>query len=507
MGQWVPIQTAGSNFFPKSLFIKGEDFSTAPDNEVDNQVVTFRPGLGNGLRVTSSYQNAGAPSDGSTFFPANTNASFYALSSQDRTISIRNKDASGDDGAAQIFFLTSASATTSSYNLRIRRNGGENGVSNIVHGGGGDIILKVPTSPLTSSISGSPNLVFTDNNPWTNLSNLVPVTGQISASLSPGTYNDAARLFLYPNPTVQTIDLPLNTVIRGIEITLNARMGGNGLGAAQFQLALQQSINNVLSSENTILLSPAIVVTGGTFTEAKFGDPNNALTILSPQPGNDVIYLSDIVDVWGSIQIAIKNLVTTNIFEIAGGTLGRPQIKFYYENVSTSTKIVGQAGETNFSVDHANGAPNTLMNLFQAPTISGLKKIYVAINPLTNEFLLRAALPGVDPNSTKRIKTNIKTFSSSLVDNFNKLRPVTYQHTDRPQDQSIYGGFIVEEIALISPSSVIYGPNYSLNSLNQLDPTLPLIDSQKVPANYKNRDIIAACVAKLQQLDKELNYL
>ena len=120
-------------------------------------------------------------------------------------------------------------------------------------------------------------------------------------------------------------------------------------------------------------------------------------------------------------------------------------------------------------------------------------------NPSSDEIVFTVG------GSTRRVKTNIQNLDKSMLDNFNKLRPVTYNYIKDPKET--YGGFIAEELDQIDPSLVEYGLNYPVTEQGELDFKAEPIDDQIVPNDIKDRTILALIVAKIQELDKKIEEL
>ena len=106
--------------------------------------------------------------------------------------------------------------------------------------------------------------------------------------------------------------------------------------------------------------------------------------------------------------------------------------------------------------------------------------------------------------SSRKFKKNIKNLDPKIIENFNKLRPVSFAYL-KDSDDTLIGGFIAEEVAEINPLLAEYGPNYKMTPEGEFDENL--IDDQKVPINISDRALLATIVAKIQELDKKIQEL
>ena len=107
--------------------------------------------------------------------------------------------------------------------------------------------------------------------------------------------------------------------------------------------------------------------------------------------------------------------------------------------------------------------------------------------------------------STQRIKKNIKDLDPSIVENFDKIRPVTFEYKRNPNVE--VGGFIAEELDQVHPILVEYAANYQVSDEGKFLFKEPLVNDEIVPHNVQDRAILAAIVAKIQELDKKIQEL
>ena len=117
----------------------------------------------------------------------------------------------------------------------------------------------------------------------------------------------------------------------------------------------------------------------------------------------------------------------------------------------------------------------------------------------TGEFFVYA--------SSKKFKKNIKDLDPKIIENFDKLRPVSFNYIRDKDDTLPFGGFIAEETAEVHPLLAEYGANYNVNPEGEYDTESPLINDQQVPININETAILAATVAKIQELDKKIKEL
>jgi hypothetical protein len=138
---------------------------------------------------------------------------------------------------------------------------------------------------------------------------------------------------------------------------------------------------------------------------------------------------------------------------------------------------------------------------------SGVIDITTPANASSADLYLRLTSGGVikkSVNASRReIKDEIKTITPQLLEDFSKLNPVTFVFKSEPDRPT--GGFIAEEVAKVNPRFAHYGPNYDIKS-GSLD-VENLRDDSIVPNDVDKDVILAACVAKIQELEAELKIL
>lgn len=107
--------------------------------------------------------------------------------------------------------------------------------------------------------------------------------------------------------------------------------------------------------------------------------------------------------------------------------------------------------------------------------------------------------------SRRETKYDINPITQELVDGINQLQPVTYIYKADEEKQTI-GGFIAEEVAEVSPLFAKWGPNYKISESGSIEID-NVLDDTSIPSDINDRAILAAAVAKIQQLEKEINQL
>jgi len=107
--------------------------------------------------------------------------------------------------------------------------------------------------------------------------------------------------------------------------------------------------------------------------------------------------------------------------------------------------------------------------------------------------------------SRRETKYDINPVSQELVDGINQLQPVTYIYKADEEKRTV-GGFIAEEVAEVNPLFAKWGPNYKINDSGSLDID-NILDDTLIPSDIDDRTILAAAVAKIQQLEKEIQEL
>ena len=517
MGHWAQVQLSGSNFYANKLYFTASDDSTSTYN-----VVTWDSG-DKRLKTTGSYKTAGAASDpyGIDWFPYNGNVDIKLNTSTGPKFRLRTNliydaldneyeigSSSVGDGKGSMYFLTSgtaAGADTNDYTLRIRRESGENANGNIVAKGTGDTIFKFQTptgADVNLAYKRLGDFTISDVIPgtinWANVANLETTSGTNNANLPNGTYTDSLVFFfadIYNNFDVQPDDILL-----GAKFLIRDRVD-NGVAYVTWSFLDPDNFTHhdlrsytVTNTSNAARYIPG----GGSSLSAEFDKWGR-----TPQPGNNEVYVSDLINELGqnSIyiylrQIQVSSGASTN-YRIAGGSLC-PRIALKIKSKEGEIRFVSSSGQPLLRIPTKEDAPGGGLRVgirgvvFPSPNL-----VKCVISDDEFEWVYQIG-------STKRVKNNIQNYTGPLLDNFDKIRPVTFNYTNRT-DKSTFGGFIAEEIAEISPSSVIYGKNYEVVS-GALD-VKSIIDDTLVPHDIKDRDIIAASVAKLKELDEKLKYL
>ena len=107
--------------------------------------------------------------------------------------------------------------------------------------------------------------------------------------------------------------------------------------------------------------------------------------------------------------------------------------------------------------------------------------------------------------SRKEAKYGIEPITQELANKVTQLNPVTYIYK-ADEDKQTLGGFIAEEVAEINPMFATWGPNYKISDSGSIEID-NVLDDTSIPSDINDRAILAAAVAKIQQLEKEINLL
>ena len=117
-------------------------------------------------------------------------------------------------------------------------------------------------------------------------------------------------------------------------------------------------------------------------------------------------------------------------------------------------------------------------------------------------------------SSTRKVKKDIKSAGEQLSTMFDKLRPVEFKHKG---DNRHAFSFIAEEVADIHPSFAAWDKDFARDEKGQLidtgerdkdkRPIFKLDSDGMAPSDIEDRAILAAAVAKIQQLEDRIKEL
>ena len=121
-------------------------------------------------------------------------------------------------------------------------------------------------------------------------------------------------------------------------------------------------------------------------------------------------------------------------------------------------------------------------------------------------------------SSTRKVKKNIVTLTSESYNSILNLNPVSFTRKD---DNIQYFGFIAEECANAHIRFATYGPDYIFDESGSLTPLSASLDengakgyqdyqlesNDKVPVALDTDAILAAAVAKIQELEARIQEL
>ena len=239
----------------------------------------------------------------------------------------------------------------------------------------------------------------------------------------------------------------------------------------------------------------------------------------------------------GSLELTVpSNSSATRTFRLGDSRTvdGDNAVEFYCQaDGNLSLKFEREAGANGDSTFHHYGTGNFVIRLVDGDTSSNINNFMVIknISLIDSNKLFEVASDGkirmrqlsnVNTNydlkynnstkyvsftsSTRKSKENIKPLDQSLLEGFSLLKPVTYIQTKDP-NRNILGGFIAEEVAEAHPLFAGWGPNYKVSDDGTLLINEEPIDNQIVPTTISTETLLAATIAQIQELDKELQYL
>ena len=490
MGEWKRVLLSGSNFHVNALTasvvsdIGSISLGTIPENR--RKVVTINDS--NQLfSITGSYGDAGPGADDINWFPANTNMDLqginFPIGTTGRNIFLRKSETFGNpafNGACNIFFYTSGSAgglnDNTDFTFAILREAGFDSTTTFSHQGEEDLVLRLSGSFEEEEVdhnsgttsSTRPSFVFDYFNRWTNEQNLrKDNTG--TATCAPNPSNSKLVLgFSLPQ-----IGIPLNAILTGIEFQYRAGIS-SGTETAFWAFAQEFPFDDLISdtkSQNFTGTTPSNRTLGG----------EDDLWGIAPQPGNTHVRIGDLFALGNSCFLrglfpsphsGTITLTGTNSF-IA------PSLKIWYKYAETDFVVKSTDGNTFQNVLRINMGNNLFFPLLDSDIVTSGIFYNTSTGHITKGVNIEAT-----PISTKKVKKNITSLPFSVTSDFNKLRPVSFSFKSSPNKIDL--GFIAEEVA-------------------EINPLLAKFDKNKNPINIDDRAIMAFAVAKLQQLEKELN--
>ena len=184
------------------------------------------------------------------------------------------------------------------------------------------------------------------------------------------------------------------------------------------------------------------------------------------------------------------------------------RIKFMAGDFSGGTGLLTTG--TKIATFDKNGVGNSIQwHTLNSGSISGGNALF--INTTTDEMIYDI--------STRKIKENITDTPSSFVDAILNVRTVRFNQVGTPIDSHIYG-FIAEELAEVHTSFAVWGldhvyqPGTTMKAAALVDtpPELNhngtlLQSTDIVPVGVSDRALLAAAIAKIQDLEVRLKVL
>jgi len=502
MGKWARVLLSGSNFHVNALTasIVGDigliNPSIIPENR--RKIVTT-DSSGTGIfALTGSYGDAGPGASDINWFPANTNMDLqginFPVGTTSRNIFLRKSETFGNpgsDGAANIFFYTSGSAgglnDDTDYTFAILRRAGVDDTTTFSHQGNEDLVLKLSGSfeeEEAGHTNGSgvdstrPSFVFDVQSQWTNELNLRK-TNTGTATFSGPTNGELVL------GTQLSSSVPLGAILTGMEFKFRASVNTSTQSTA-WAFINDALITGLLPGDITLISGIKFkTVTSAAQTEYTVGGETD-LWGISPQPGNTHVRVSDIFFPFAGNNVNNSYLIGSFV-GISGKTLTlvgtnsftAPSLKIWYKYAETDFVVKSTDGITFKNILRVNMGNNLFLPLLRS--VITTQTLYY--NTDSGE-ITRQVGGSSSPISTKKVKKNITSLPFSIVSDFDKLRPVSFNFKSSPNKIDL--GFIAEEVA-------------------EINPLLAKFDKNKNPINIDDRAIMAFAVAKLQQLEKELN--
>lgn len=521
MGRWAQVQLSGSNFYANELYA-GSILSGGPGNEFQ-KFVTVWDSSTNRFHFTGSYGNAGDPDP--LWFPyeGDLGLTVANASSTTRTLTI-GKDRN-TAGAAYLSLVASGSFGGSIPGKRflILRPSSVNANTTLSDGGNGDIKIVNSSSIEYNNSPQARGFLTFDLGGWQGSSAAIITngTGEISQSLNGS--SQALNIGVALNsgiggPQGGWDNVPLQATLTGIGLKIRAK---KTLGASS--PVIQARIIN--SSGTRTSSTRGKTITATTYTNYEIGGDGDLwnfplvgggttfATPGGPQPYGATFRVADLTDFDATFT---PSLSSTGIFrvEIWVALNASPSTPVYIEGTNTepySPSLVlyyyDSINDRKFSVESTNlgGRPP-----FEVPLDGNIRLNHNGTSFLpvrmTGSYAIGGSQPffGYGSFSTNRIKTDIKSLDNSVLEDFDKLNPITFKYlTDL---KTVEGGFIAEEVAEINPIFANYSPNYRIQG-GQLHMNEPPIDDTLIPMDISERGIMAAAVKKLQYLDNEISKL
>jgi len=329
------------------------------------------------------------------------------------------------------------------------------------------------------------NLYISDNIAGNNKTILFDgANGEITASLISASVGFTGSLF----GTASFATSASQAISSSFAITASyALSASNALDAVSSSYALSASY--ALSSSHAEFANAASSSDDFKTTGVKIGvgasDPK-----IGVWSGTDTLRAYPYFTFDGSHFIVASTGGTQNAFVVTGsnGNVSCGQIRALGANFSSDSVQAGKAG---IKVGTTNAMPQIPGNLQVMWEGLGQGK--------SGQIGYRVG------TSRRETKYDIKPLTSEVIDGLNQLQPVTYIYKADKEKQTV-GGFIAEEVAEINPLFAKWGPNYKVNNSGSLEIN-NILDDTLIPSDIDDRTILAAAVAKIQQLEKEIQQL
>ena len=531
MGKWVQVLLSGSNaevkgieFHPtntvaggyktvyyntstKKLFVSGNlqglNYVTGPDGDIGPQGQQGVASPNAGLQGISPQGVAGTISDpfeGDVFLTLPSSATGVT-----RSITIgKDRDSALSSTLARVIFETDPSAGGVGETQLLTGGGSAtDGNSVIYHKGTENIVLYVTGSTSNYTTQTSQYVRFSTGNPNPNgetgvgnIQNLVQNgTGNYGVTCSAGE-STIIRGLPFPSTGFDTLDR--NGVVEGIEYRITHFGSFTGGGPYYMNTFISTSFGN---SGITTIFSIS-----GTNITSSVGGSTNTLGIQNLSV-SDLILTNANIPYNFSLNILHPSSRTGNSsieyigkYNSNNDNLNYPGIRFHTRVLNSAVKV--QRESTGLDLFNLTRAGRIFFP--QLPSIGLSGYFLTCVNPLSlNSNPSEITAPFF---SSKKIKKDIKSSSKELLQGFEKLRPVTYKYKHYEYDK-LFAGFIAEECAQANPLFAKYGPNYKIGPHKDFLYNEKPIDDTLVPLDIEPRAIMASAVAKLHQLEEELNYL
>ena len=308
-----------------------------------------------------------------------------------------------------------------------------------------------------------------------------------------------------------------NTVYAGVNSSGNYFIDDSTGGATGIEFDVNGGTNSITAK--------TIDTTDGIFlnvTASALTASNILATGMSAGVDNSVVILdadgvlkTDEIDarVWGSSLVDKSGTPVDNqvaVFSDSNTIVGSTGLT--WDAITATLEVGGKAGTALLS---GSGDISGSGNLYIGRAypndliLSGDFSWTTIPNITSNNFVVwnsKTGTLGYQVGTSRReTKYDINPISQELANGISELQPVTYIYKADEEKRTV-GGFIAEEVAEVNPLFAKWGPNYKVNDSGSLD-VRNIIDDTIIPSDIDDRTILAAAVAKIQQLEQEIKEL